>query len=145
MSRSVSELPIVVLDTLMATAQRLVVDRRGSTVWDVKSDRGHYAVKLGHPIEGTADRPAQPLDRARPRTRGGRTASSTSLLPEAGTYPLGDLIDTMLSPVPATDPRSKRSVRHCAKPRLPAAIVPKRPRRGGGRLTRLLYVDAARP
>ncbi|MFB8140085.1 protein kinase domain-containing protein [Streptomyces parvus] len=70
MSGSVPELPIVVLDTLMPTAQRLVVDRRGSTVWEVKSDRGHYAVKLGHPVDGTADRPAQPWTALAPAREG---------------------------------------------------------------------------
>ncbi|MBK3555947.1 protein kinase [Streptomyces sp. MBT56] len=70
MSGSVPELPIVVLDTLMPTAQRLVVDRRGSTVWEVKSDRGHYAVKIGHPIDGTADRPAQPWTALAPAREG---------------------------------------------------------------------------
>jgi hypothetical protein len=54
------ELPIVVLDALMPTAQRMVVNRLNSMVWEVESHRGHYAVKLGYPIETTADWPAQP-------------------------------------------------------------------------------------
>ncbi|MFD5204593.1 protein kinase [Streptomyces sp. NPDC058375] len=70
MSGSVPELPIVVLDTLMPTAQRLVVHRRGSTVWEVESHRGHYAVKLGHPVEGTADWPAQPWTALAPGREG---------------------------------------------------------------------------
>lgn len=70
MSGSVPELPIVVLDALMPTAQRLVVDRRGSRVWEVESHRGHYAVKLGHPIEATADWPAQPWTAIAPAREG---------------------------------------------------------------------------
>lgn len=61
MSGTPPELPIVVLDALMPTAQRLVLDRRGSMVWEVESHRGHYAVKVGYPIEATADWPAQPV------------------------------------------------------------------------------------
>jgi serine/threonine protein kinase len=59
LSGSTPELPIVVLDALMPTSQRLVINRRGSMVWEVDGPRGHYAVKLGHPIEATADWPAQ--------------------------------------------------------------------------------------
>ncbi|NEB41136.1 protein kinase [Streptomyces sp. SID14515] len=70
MPRSVPELPIAVLDTLMPTVQRLAADRRGSTVWEVESRRGHYAVKLGHPIEATADRPAQPWTALAPAREG---------------------------------------------------------------------------
>lgn len=60
MPGSTPELPIVVLDALMPTTQRMVINRRGSTVWEVESHRGHYAVKIGYPIEATADWPAQP-------------------------------------------------------------------------------------
>lgn len=34
------------------------------------SDRGHYAVKLGHPLDGTADRPAQPWTALAPAREG---------------------------------------------------------------------------
>ncbi|WP_327316276.1 protein kinase domain-containing protein [Streptomyces sp. NBC_01235] len=64
------ELPIVVLDALMPTAQRLVINRRGSTVWEVDGPRGHYAVKLGHPIEATAEWPAQPWTALAPAREG---------------------------------------------------------------------------
>jgi serine/threonine protein kinase len=60
----------VVLDALMPTAQRMVANRRGSTVWEVESPRGHYAVKLGHPIEATADWPAQPWTALAPAREG---------------------------------------------------------------------------
>lgn len=65
-----SELPIVVLDALMPTTQRLVLNRRGSMVWDVESHRGHYAVKVGYPIEATADWPAQPWTALAPAREG---------------------------------------------------------------------------
>jgi serine/threonine protein kinase len=64
------ELPIVVLDALMPTAQRLVLNRRGSTVWEVESHRGHYAVKVGYPIEATADWSAQPWTALAPAREG---------------------------------------------------------------------------
>ncbi|MEU8454885.1 protein kinase domain-containing protein [Streptomyces griseoaurantiacus] len=70
MSRSSPELPIVVLDALMPTAQRLVLNRRGSVVWEVRSHRGHYAVKVGYPIEATADWPAQPWTALAPAREG---------------------------------------------------------------------------
>ncbi|MEU6370890.1 protein kinase [Streptomyces sp. NPDC046931] len=70
MSGSPPELPIVVLDALMPTSQRLVVDRRGSMVWEVESHRGHYAVKLGYPIEATAEWPAQPWTALAPAREG---------------------------------------------------------------------------
>ncbi|MBZ3907707.1 protein kinase [Streptomyces griseiscabiei] len=70
MPGSTAELPIVVLDALMPTAQRLVINRRGSTVWEVQSPRGHYAVKLGHPIEATADWDAQPWTALAPAREG---------------------------------------------------------------------------
>ncbi|MFF5877007.1 protein kinase [Streptomyces californicus] len=70
MSGSAPELPITVLDALRPTAQRLVVNRRGSTVCEVESRRGHYAVKLGHPIEATADWPAQPWTAIAPAREG---------------------------------------------------------------------------
>lgn len=65
-----SELPTVVLNALVPTAQRLVIDRRGSTVWEVESERGHYAVKLGYAIEATADWPAQPWTALAPAREG---------------------------------------------------------------------------
>ncbi|MCW8384634.1 protein kinase family protein [Streptomyces justiciae] len=70
MSASPPELPIVVLDALMPTAQRLVLNRRGSTVWEVESHRGHYAVKLGYPVEATDDWPAQPWTALAPAREG---------------------------------------------------------------------------
>ncbi|MFF5014097.1 protein kinase [Streptomyces sp. NPDC001165] len=70
MSGSPAELPIVVLDALMPTAQRLVVNRRGSMVWEVEGNRGHYVVKLGYPIEATADWPAQPWTALAPAREG---------------------------------------------------------------------------
>ncbi|MFD7546359.1 protein kinase [Streptomyces sp. NPDC059816] len=60
MSGTPPHLPTAVLDALRPTAHRLVVHRRGSTVWDVTSPHGRHAVKLGHPIEATPDWPAQP-------------------------------------------------------------------------------------
>ncbi|MGW4299707.1 protein kinase [Streptomyces sp. NPDC004646] len=70
MSGTPPELPIVVLDALMPTAQRLVLNRRGSMVWEVRSHRGHYAVKVGYPIEATADWPAQPWTALAPAREG---------------------------------------------------------------------------
>jgi serine/threonine protein kinase len=70
LSGSSPELPIVVLDALMPTSQRLVVNRRGSMVWEVESHRGHYAVKLGYPVEATADWPAQPWTALAPAREG---------------------------------------------------------------------------
>ncbi|PWI12380.1 protein kinase [Streptomyces sp. NWU339] len=66
----IPELPIVVLDALMPTAQHLVINRRGSTVWEVESHRGRYAVKLGYPIEATPDWPAQPWTALAPAREG---------------------------------------------------------------------------
>ncbi|MEU9054757.1 protein kinase [Streptomyces sp. NPDC048384] len=70
MSGSTPELPIVVLDALMPTYSRLVLNRRGSIVWEVESPRGHYAVKVGYPIEATADWPAQPWTALAPAREG---------------------------------------------------------------------------
>ncbi|MEU7353780.1 protein kinase [Streptomyces albidoflavus] len=70
MSGSPCELPIVVLDALMPTSQRLVLNRRGSMVWEVQSDRGHYAIKVGYPIKATADWPAQPWTALAPAREG---------------------------------------------------------------------------
>ncbi|WP_369175243.1 protein kinase [Streptomyces sp. R28] len=70
MSGSTPELPVVVLDALMPTAQRLVLNRRGSMVWEVEGPRGHHAVKVGYPIEGTADWPAQPWTALAPAREG---------------------------------------------------------------------------
>ncbi|MEV6395401.1 protein kinase [Streptomyces sp. NPDC051907] len=70
MSGTTPELPIVVRDALMPKAQRLVVNRRGSTVWEVESRRGRYAVKVGRPIEATADWPAQPWTALAPAREG---------------------------------------------------------------------------
>ncbi|MFI9569637.1 protein kinase [Streptomyces rishiriensis] len=54
----------------MPNARRLVVNRRGSTVWEVFGPRGHYAVKVGYPIEATADWPAQPWTALAPAREG---------------------------------------------------------------------------
>ncbi|CCK25732.1 hypothetical protein BN159_1353 [Streptomyces davaonensis JCM 4913] len=70
MSGSTPELPIVVLDALMPTTQRLVLKRRGSMVWDVEGPRGRYAVKVGYSIEATADWPAQPWTALAPAREG---------------------------------------------------------------------------
>ncbi|MCX4762841.1 protein kinase [Streptomyces sp. NBC_01275] len=70
MPGSTPELPIVVLDALLPTTQRVVVNRRGSTVWEVESHRGRYAVKLGHPIEATAEWSAQPWTALAPAREG---------------------------------------------------------------------------
>ncbi|MFF2522207.1 protein kinase domain-containing protein [Streptomyces liangshanensis] len=70
MSGPPSELPIVVLDALAPRAHRLVVNRRGSAVWEVESHRGRYAVKVGHPIEATAAWPAQPWTALAPGREG---------------------------------------------------------------------------
>ncbi|WP_335932422.1 protein kinase [Streptomyces sp. PTD5-9] len=70
MSGPPPELPVVVLDALMPTAQRLVLNRRGSMVWDVESHRGRYAVKLGYPIEATSEWPAQPWTALAPAREG---------------------------------------------------------------------------
>lgn len=63
-------MPIVVLDALTPTEQRLVLSRRGSTVWEVDGPRGHYAVKLGYPIEATEEWPAQPWTALAPAREG---------------------------------------------------------------------------
>ncbi|QIQ06967.1 protein kinase domain-containing protein [Streptomyces liangshanensis] len=70
MSGPPSELPIAVLDALVPRAHRLVVNRRGSTVWEVESHRGRYAVKVGCPIEATAAWPAQPWTALAPGREG---------------------------------------------------------------------------
>jgi serine/threonine protein kinase len=70
LSGTAPELPIVVLDALMPTAQRLVLNRRGSMVWEVESHRGQYAVKVGYPIEETDDWPAQPWTALAPAREG---------------------------------------------------------------------------
>ncbi|MEU3184832.1 protein kinase [Streptomyces sp. NPDC006923] len=70
MSGTPPELPIVVVDALMPKAQRLVVNRRGSMVWEVESHRGQYAVKVGYPIEATAAWPAQPWTALAPAREG---------------------------------------------------------------------------
>ncbi|MFE9996192.1 protein kinase family protein [Streptomyces avermitilis] len=64
------ELPIVVLDALMPTTRRMVINRRGSTVWEVESHRGRYAVKLGYPVEATAEWAAQPWTALAPAREG---------------------------------------------------------------------------
>ncbi|WP_037887600.1 protein kinase domain-containing protein [Streptomyces viridochromogenes] len=70
MPGSTPELPIVALDALMPTAWRLILNRRGSMVWEVEGPRGHHAVKVGYPIEATADWPAQPWTALAPAREG---------------------------------------------------------------------------
>ncbi|WP_055557630.1 protein kinase [Streptomyces sp. NBRC 110028] len=53
------EIPTSVLETLVASGRRLVLDRRGSTVWEVETQQGLYAVKLGYPIKATSEWEAQ--------------------------------------------------------------------------------------
>ncbi|GAU70818.1 hypothetical protein SSP35_23_00080 [Streptomyces sp. NBRC 110611] len=45
------ELPTHVKNALGSHTTQLVVDRRGSTVWDVQTPWSRYAVKLGYPTE----------------------------------------------------------------------------------------------
>ncbi|WP_019887264.1 hypothetical protein [Streptomyces purpureus] len=45
------ELPDAVRETLRPSSERLVMYRRGTTLWDVAANRGRYAVKLGYPTE----------------------------------------------------------------------------------------------
>lgn len=70
MSGLTPELPLVVLDALMPRSQRLVLNRRGSSVWEVESARGRYAVKLGYPIEATSEWPGQPWTALAPAREG---------------------------------------------------------------------------
>ncbi|MFE7278762.1 protein kinase [Streptomyces sp. NPDC057623] len=49
------EIPARVAMMLKPLAHRLVLHRRGSTVWQVHTGRGEYAVKLGYPIKATAE------------------------------------------------------------------------------------------
>ncbi|MEV0963229.1 protein kinase [Streptomyces sp. NPDC049910] len=70
MSGLTPELPLVVLDALMPRFQRLVLNRRGSSVWEVESARGRYAVKLGYPIEATPEWPGQPWTALAPAREG---------------------------------------------------------------------------
>lgn len=53
------EIPASVLETLAPSARRLVLNRRGSTVWEVETQQGRYAVKLGYPIQATSEWEAQ--------------------------------------------------------------------------------------
>ncbi|MFF8845467.1 protein kinase [Streptomyces sp. NPDC015127] len=64
------ELPAVVLDAISPTETRLVLNRRGSTVWDVESRRGRYAVKIGWPIEAAPGWEAQPWTALAPAREG---------------------------------------------------------------------------
>uniref|UniRef100_A0AAU1HUR2 Protein kinase n=1 Tax=Streptomyces sp. NBC_00180 TaxID=2903632 RepID=A0AAU1HUR2_9ACTN len=53
--RTPHAIPAPIAEMLMPMARRLVLHRRGSTVWQVHTERGEYAVKLGYPIEATAE------------------------------------------------------------------------------------------
>ncbi|UFQ20169.1 protein kinase [Streptomyces huasconensis] len=46
-------MPAPVLAIVNATESRVVLDRRGSTVWHVRTEDAEYAVKLGYPIAAT--------------------------------------------------------------------------------------------
>lgn len=70
MSDDLPELPIVILDAVAPTKQRLVLNRRGSAVWDVEGDRGRFAVKVGYPIEATSEWEAQPWTALAPAREG---------------------------------------------------------------------------
>ncbi|MEU5700516.1 protein kinase domain-containing protein [Streptomyces aurantiacus] len=70
MSGSTPELPVVLRDALTPTAHHLIINRRGSVVWEVENLRGHYAVKVGYPIEATADWAAQPWTALAPAREG---------------------------------------------------------------------------
>ncbi|MEU0370027.1 protein kinase [Streptomyces sp. NPDC006283] len=54
----------------MPASQRLVLNRRGSSVWDVECARGRFAVKLGYPIEATPEWPGQPWTALAPAREG---------------------------------------------------------------------------
>lgn len=60
MSDPIPELPDVVLNARTPVTRRLVLNRRGSTVWEVDNGRGKFAVKLGWPIEAGPGWDAQP-------------------------------------------------------------------------------------
>ncbi len=64
------ELLATILGTTPPDCRRLVLNRRGSTVWDIETDRGRYAVKAGYPIEATAEWPAQAWTALAPRREG---------------------------------------------------------------------------
>ncbi|MFF4054577.1 protein kinase [Streptomyces sp. NPDC001708] len=70
MSDPAEELPVVVLDAVAPTSQRRILNRRGSAVWEVEGDKGHFAVKLGYPIEATPDWSAQPWTAHAPAREG---------------------------------------------------------------------------
>ncbi|MFE4828833.1 protein kinase [Streptomyces sp. NPDC056672] len=53
------DLPKSIVDTIQPFSQKLVLHRRGSTVWKVDTDQGQFAVKLGWPILATEQWPAQ--------------------------------------------------------------------------------------
>ncbi|KUF15303.1 protein kinase [Streptomyces silvensis] len=46
-------IPAAILAILNPTDSRIVLDRRGSTVWHVRCGQARYAVKLGYPIPAT--------------------------------------------------------------------------------------------
>ncbi|MFH9421235.1 protein kinase [Streptomyces sp. NPDC017529] len=45
---------------LKPISTRLVVNRRGSTVWDVQAEAERYAVKVGRPVPATDEHPGHP-------------------------------------------------------------------------------------
>ncbi|MDI3424300.1 protein kinase family protein [Streptomyces luteolus] len=70
MSDPIPELPDVVLNALSPVTRRLVLNRRGSTVWEVANGRGKFAVKLGWPIEAGPGWDAQPWTALAPAREG---------------------------------------------------------------------------
>lgn len=54
------ELPIALTAQLGLTDALLVLDRRGSMIWDVRTAEGRHALKLGYPIAETEHWPGQP-------------------------------------------------------------------------------------
>ncbi|GGR71179.1 hypothetical protein GCM10010252_06830 [Streptomyces aureoverticillatus] len=49
------QIPALVTAMLHPADTRVVLDRRGSTVWHVRSKDAEYAVKVGYPIEATSE------------------------------------------------------------------------------------------
>ncbi|MDI3390726.1 protein kinase [Streptomyces sp. B-S-A8] len=70
MSDPIPQLPDVVLNALSPVTRRLVLNRRGSTVWEVANGRGKFAVKLGWPIEAGPGWDAQPWTALAPAREG---------------------------------------------------------------------------
>ncbi|RVU26166.1 protein kinase [Streptomyces antnestii] len=52
-------IPHDLLTSLSIESHHLVLDRRGSTVWDIVTGSGRYALKLGYPVAATPEWPGQ--------------------------------------------------------------------------------------